>query len=70
MIGKSVQTINQIKSSDHYRAGVIQTGYYIVKAHGVDLMCVKEKNDTKSNFNAGLKFLIHLPLNLINYKIF
>lgn len=55
MIIKSVKSINQCKSLPRRQAGVVQTSYDIVNAHGGQL---NAKTDQKN----GSVFIIKLPI--------
>jgi len=56
---KSVQSINQWQSPDYLGAGVIQTSYDVVKAHGGEIK-VKSGHVDK----AGTIFSIILPMTI------
>ena len=54
-MNKSVKSRNQCKSLPRRQAGVIQTSYYMIKAHGGTITVNSEEY-------AGTEFIIELPL--------
>ena len=63
MTKNSVKSINRFKSLPVRQAGVIQTNYDIVKAHGGEL---RAESEEREDLNAGSKFILQLPFGINN----